>query len=126
MHELNGHISCLTSLNKKPVVSQRGETRVSYLPIGVNLIISESENRFRSLLLPLAASIAAGNVTIIATITGNDNGFIDLLSCLWNRYLDQDCNFFVPNFQLSELNPQEVNLISIYGIALKASKMVNC
>lgn len=121
VRELNGHISHLSSLkpNQEPVKSGRGENRVSYLPIGVNLVISESKNRFRSLFLPLAASIAAGNVTVIATIAGNDGDFISLFSHLWNKYLDGDCNFFVPNFRLSELDLKDVDLVSIYGNAPK-------
>lgn len=66
-------------------------------------------------MLPLAASIAAGNITVIATIAGDDNEFIDFLSHIWDKYLDRDCNFFVPYFQLAELDPEEVDLISIYG-----------
>lgn len=123
IHELNSHISYLTSLkfSQKLVKLHRGESKVSYLPTGVNLIVSEPGNRFRSLLLPLAASIAAGNVTIIATIAGSDEEFVDLLSRLWNKYLDQDCNFFVPNLRLSELDPRTVDLVSIFGIAFQNS-----
>jgi acyl-CoA reductase-like NAD-dependent aldehyde dehydrogenase len=93
-----------------------GEVQISSRPVGVNLIISGSDNPFRFLLAPLAASIAAGNVTILAAAASHDSRFISLLSRVWTRYLDQDCVFLVPDFQPSEVKVDEVDLITIYGM----------
>ena len=120
MRDLHCHISNVdTSQQKRQVKSsQLGDVEILQQPIGVNLIISGPENPFRFLLAPLAASIASGNVTILAATAGHDQRFVSLLSRVWTKYLDRDCNFFVPTFHTSEVVAKEVDLVIIYGMLL--------
>ncbi|KAH7133858.1 hypothetical protein EDB81DRAFT_805214 [Dactylonectria macrodidyma] len=62
----------------------------------------------------LAASIAAGNVTILATTISSNDPLLSVLSREWAQYLDRDCNFLVPSFDLSEFDQGMVNQVVIY------------
>ena len=116
MRDLAGHISNLSDPGPAQQVKRRlCEMKVSPRPLGVSLVISGSDNPFRYLLAPLAASIAAGNVTIVATTTDYDRRVISILSPAFTEYLDQDCNFLVPNFEPSQLIIADVDQITIIG-----------
>jgi acyl-CoA reductase-like NAD-dependent aldehyde dehydrogenase len=117
--ELDIHISNVGVPQQKRHVesSQVGEAEIFDRPVGVSLIISGAENPFRFMLAPLAASIAAGNVTILAAnaATGPNQQFLSLLSRVWNKYLDRDNNLLVTTFEISDVIADQVDLVTIYG-----------
>ncbi|KAM0205493.1 hypothetical protein ACHAQI_009053 [Fusarium lateritium] len=94
-----------------------GKFDVVYRPVGRNLIIIGNVNPLRWIFGPLAASLAAGNVTIIATTTQN-KALVSLLSREWHRYLDRDSVFLTTSFETSELDLDDVDRATIYDTSI--------
>ncbi|KAM0244307.1 hypothetical protein ACHAP5_006323 [Fusarium lateritium] len=117
--DISQHISLVSQLgsHSSTEFSFVGKFDVVYRPIGRNLIVSGNVNPLRWMLGPLAASLAAGNVTIIATTTQN-KALVSLLLREWHRYLDRDSVFLTASFTTSELDLDEIDKVTIYGQSL--------
>ncbi|KAH8594885.1 hypothetical protein B0O99DRAFT_741565 [Bisporella sp. PMI_857] len=98
--------SCVRSTTFGPVTIQER-------PRGVCLIISNVQNFIRFGLAPLAASIAANNVTIMATSADHNNAFISLLSQKWGKYLSPNTLFLVPGISAADIKEDAINHIAV-------------
>jgi hypothetical protein len=86
-------------------------------PVGTCAIVSNGENPLRWVLGPLAASIAAGNVTVLAlSASSGDDCLSALLSREWKKYLDRDCNFFVSPIEPASLSVGMFDAVRIFGV----------
>ncbi|RYC80440.1 hypothetical protein BFJ63_vAg16676 [Fusarium oxysporum f. sp. narcissi] len=114
--DISQHISLVSEVgsHSSTEFSFVGKFDVVYRPVGRNLIVSGHVNPVRWILGPLAASLADGNVTIIATTTRN-KAFVSFLSREWHRYLDRDSVFLTTSFAESELDLDEIDKATIYG-----------
>jgi acyl-CoA reductase-like NAD-dependent aldehyde dehydrogenase len=115
--DINQHISNVrgASNGSRNKSTHLGELQVTDQPAGVSLILTGLDNPIRYMVAPLAASIAAGNVTILATAAGKQDRLISLLLRQWSTYLDRDCIFLVPEFEITELETDSVDIITIFG-----------
>ncbi|KAJ4247099.1 hypothetical protein NW762_013237 [Fusarium torreyae] len=95
-------------------VSSLDGLEVTYRPVGRTVILAGNVSPLRWVLGPLAASLAAGNVTIVCLGSPNER-FASLLSREWTRYLDQDSVFLSTSFDLEKLDLDRVDQVSIFG-----------
>jgi hypothetical protein len=63
----------------------------------------------------LAASIAAGNVTILAMVADRSDPLVTCLSRAWSKYLDQRSIFLSAGFKDGSLGADDASSIFIYG-----------
>jgi hypothetical protein len=104
--------SCKNSYASKHL----GQIEVVSQAAGVSLIVSGRRNSIHNILAALSASIAAGNITVLATIEDTaEDEFLSLLSRLWPRYLNSGCLFFVAGVTDFDLDERDVDLVTIYG-----------
>lgn len=115
--EIHGHLSELTLEKRTQPRRRPGVVEIVSKPVGVCLIISGSSNLWRSAIRPLAASIAAGNVTVVAMPTNVEVQATEIISRVWNQYLDQDCLFLLNSIQLSEVKVVGFDLVKVYGLS---------
>jgi hypothetical protein len=102
----------------KTSLGHLGKDELIQRPQGVtlNIVSATSENLIRFSFGPLAASITAGNVVILALSLPKDHSFVSCLESGWRKYLDPDSIFFVPSFEPTEVNPESLDQISIFGM----------
>ncbi|RSL56830.1 hypothetical protein CEP53_006689 [Fusarium sp. AF-6] len=99
--------------NQETNIPLLGKFAISHRPVGVSVIICGAVDPLRWMLGPLAASIAAGNTTALATTATHHDPFIALLSREWANYLDRDCNLFVPSCDYSQLDMELVDKVTL-------------
>jgi hypothetical protein len=87
----------------------------------VSLIHSNSKNLIRHALAPLAASIAANNVVILATAAGHNHALIACLIKEWTRYLSPDSAFLVPGVSPTDIQVNGLDHIVILGTLMSYS-----
>ncbi|RSL83086.1 hypothetical protein CEP51_004742 [Fusarium floridanum] len=103
----------------KPPASQEtdipllGKFTITSRPAGVSVIVCGEGDPLRWMLGPLAASIAAGNTTVLATTVTHHDPFIALLSREWVNYLDRDSSLFVSSCDCSQLDVELVDKVTI-------------
>ncbi|RTE81526.1 hypothetical protein BHE90_003937 [Fusarium euwallaceae] len=91
-----------------------GKFVITHRPVGVSVIICGEVDPLRWMLGPLAASITAGNVTVLTTTTTTHHGpFVALLSREWANYLDRDSNLFVSSCDSSQLDIELVDKVTL-------------
>ncbi|KAL6704972.1 hypothetical protein ACN47E_007375 [Coniothyrium glycines] len=91
-----------------------GSLNILHQATGVSLIILGQKNFLRTACAALAASIAAGNPTVLATRAGSDDRLVSLMLSLLPRYMDSDCIALVPDFDAADLNFANADLVTIY------------
>ena len=92
-----------------------GNVSVVEKPLGVCLIVCDSNNLIRYGLAPLVASIAAGNVTILATPAGAPSRAILSLQQAWGAYMDTESIFFFAEFNPSIIEIEKLDCVRIFG-----------
>ncbi|RSL41092.1 hypothetical protein CEP54_015923 [Fusarium duplospermum] len=103
----------------KPPASQEteipllGKFAITSRPAGVSVIVCGEGDPLRWMLGPLAASIAAGNTTVLATTLTRSDPLIAVLSREWANYLDRDCNLFVHSCDCSQLDMELVDKVTL-------------
>jgi len=95
--------------------SQLGSLRAIQRPCGVNMLISGYTNPIRFALGPLAASLAAGNVTILATTMQHDHAWVSCLRKAWSKFLDPDATFLVSSCRDGDFATAIADRITIYS-----------
>jgi acyl-CoA reductase-like NAD-dependent aldehyde dehydrogenase len=115
--EIHGHLCELTYEKRTQPKRRPGVIEIASKPSGVCLIISGVSNLWRSAIRPLAASIAAGNVTVVAMTPNVEGQAAEIISRVWNQYLDQDCLFWLDAIQLSEVKVEGFDLVKVYGLS---------
>jgi hypothetical protein len=115
--EIHSHITKIKQKSGKRSVRSVNcnELVVEERPRGVSLILSNSQNFLRFALGPLAASIAANNVVILATVAGPENAAISHLKQEWSRYLSSETVFFIPGINIAEVKVDYVDHVAIFG-----------
>ncbi|KAI8939735.1 hypothetical protein NX059_003481 [Plenodomus lindquistii] len=104
----------ITALTKTEHVARLERRTIIRQPVGVSLIYAADGTSMKYMLASLAASLAAGNVTILATGTAASNPLLSLLLDLWPRYLDPDSVFLLPEFSVPQLNAADVDKIMVH------------
>ncbi|KAJ6287549.1 hypothetical protein J3E71DRAFT_166099 [Bipolaris maydis] len=94
-----------------------GHVEIQIQAVGVSMIVSGANNPAHNVIFALAASIAAVNVTVLATTIDSNNAFIALLKSLWRRYLDPDCLFLVTGIRDLTLDMGDIHMMTIYDDA---------
>ena len=125
IRDIHAHIADCSQSRKTQLSTSahQGRLEVENRPSGVNVIICGPANLLRYGLSPLAASIAAGNVTLLATPRSDDLAPISCIQRLWSRFLDVDSLFFLPAFEASTLAFEDVDRIVILGEADPSSPL---
>jgi hypothetical protein len=117
VREIQNHITKIKQKSeKKPGRSTKcDKIVVEERPRGVSLIISNSQNFLRFALGPLAASIAANNVVVLATVAGPENALISHFRQEWSKYLTSETVFFVPGISITEIKVDQIDHVAIFG-----------
>ncbi|OBR08118.1 hypothetical protein CH63R_09639 [Colletotrichum higginsianum IMI 349063] len=91
-----------------------GQLEVSRQPVGVSVVVFGPQNPLHWILGPLASSIAARNVTILASRAPRSDPTMALLERELPKYVDQECVLLVPSFDPANLVEGDVDLVAIY------------
>lgn len=115
--EIHSHIENEKIPTSKPIIKSLhlGEVRSTLRPCGVNIIIYGQKIQLRVVIGTLAASIAAGNVTVLVMAAGKNNPLAKCLAKFWSKYLDSRCNFLHLGFEDGSLVAGDGDSIFIYG-----------
>lgn len=116
VQDIHSHIAGLSSSRPANIESTHlGRLEVAHRPVGVSLIVCGPHVSLRYLLGPLASSIAAGNVTVLATAAGKDHATVSTLRRAWSTYLDPDSLFLLPSPDLASIDLSLADRIAIFG-----------
>ncbi|KAH8879509.1 hypothetical protein GQ53DRAFT_854586 [Thozetella sp. PMI_491] len=118
--DLAEHIKTVQSANGQKPKSDK--VHIASRPLGVSLIIANAENIFRYAVAPLAASIAAGNAVVLATVS-KDTAF-ELIQRKAIAYLDQFALHLVScvGSEIPELDVDHVLICAGWAALLASSR----
>ncbi|KAF5532890.1 proteophosphoglycan ppg4 [Fusarium mexicanum] len=124
--EIAGHISRFDQDGHGTAISLLPPSGldVAYRPVGRMAIVAGNVNPLRWVLGPLAASLAAGNVTVVC-LDSHNKLFTSLLSREWTRYLDRDSTFLSTSLALPQLDLNKVNKVLILDPKVQFIDTVN-
>lgn len=115
VREIQNHITKIKQKSENKLCRAHDKIVVEERPRGVSLIISNSQNFLRFALAPLAASIAANNVVILATVVGPENALISHLRREWSEYLSSETVFFIPGISTTEIKVDQIDHVAVFG-----------
>lgn len=95
--------------------SRKLENDVKQRPVGVTIILNNSENFVRHGFAPLAAAIAAGNVVILTSSLHSNSTIISRLQDIWANYLDTDSVLIHYLEDISSIDVGTIDQISLLG-----------
>lgn len=92
-----------------------GATRTSLKPVGVSLILTNSSNPLRFAIAPFVASLAAGNVVILALLEKAGSAFSRLLTDKLPHYVDRTAVFVTSQINMDQIQLQSIHHLLIIG-----------